>query len=740
MSETPEGLAEDKIIEQLESEGWSDEVSNNGQYKQKVRLPDGREADFVLYIKRKPVAIIEAKRESKNPKNHFQQAINYAKVINSDKKYNSLYNVPFVFTSNGKEIYVDDLREKTPDKRRIRSFYAPRDISRKLNYTNPKEGHQWLLNNDYEDTDPELWENQQEALHNIKQDILDQKHLSLVTMATGSGKTRLAMALTYQLLDSNFVDRVLFVPDTEQLESDSLSDFKSYDPLGSEPFTDKYRVCDFDEYINNGDADVVVSTIQKAYYELDNNIEDRSTGEFDLIIADECHRGIYNKDEGYGLVLDYFDGIEIGLTATPHRKTVERYNNNETYKYKYDEALEDNHVVPFQSYVIKTDVTMSGISYEGEHYKPSEFGRKAIVKDTHQKVAEELIDYTDIKNDLTLVFAQNIEHANAIRDHFINVFRKKLDIDNPKDFVKTITSDDRHSDRALNNFDDKRRNPMVAVTVDMISTGVDIRPLNNIVFLRPVKSKILYNQMIGRGTRTSAEKDHFKIFDCLGLLEYHSETPPFNTTNVQVDTDKSKNKTDNGDGGISKEPKEIDKQDIDTIIKSHRAYPLRDRFVDAETYLSYVSTTIEENEDLINQKVSESENVGEASDKIEKILTDEWQYYNEEFILDATSVNYDNIYEYVSEILLGYNAIRDNAKKAKKEIYDKYDLNEEQEKWVEMFEERASLEQESISKRRLLKKPFSDHGGLDEALEVFTDPSLEKIVSEFNDQLISLNN
>ncbi|WP_255410508.1 helicase-related protein, partial [Halorubrum sp. Atlit-26R] len=146
-----------------------------------------------------------------------------------------------------------------------------------------------------------------------------------------------------------------------------------------------------------------------------------------------------------------------------------------------------------------------------------------LIHDTHRKVAEEIVEIADIENDLTLVFAQNIDHANIIAEDFREVFRDKLQIENPEEFVKTITSEDRHSDGALADFKDKRRTPRVAVTVDMVSTGVDVRPLNNLIFLRAVKSSILYNQMVGRGTRNTPQKEFFRLFDCIGVLDYHKD-------------------------------------------------------------------------------------------------------------------------------------------------------------------------------------------------------------------------
>ena len=732
---TPEAEAEEKIEAELESQGWEEIASDAKQtgYSKHVYLPDGREADYVLYSFGRPVAIIEAKRRSKNPKNHIQQARNYAQVIEDGTTYNGIYGVPFVFTSNGEDIIIDDLREGTPDAREIRSFYTPDDISRRPSL-NIKSGLEWLASHSHEDTDKQLWENQSEAISNIKQALQNRKRRILVSMATGSGKTRLAMALTYQLLESGYAGRVLFAPDTEQLERDALQAFQSYDPLGSPRFSDQYITRGFDEYRDKGDADVVVSTIQKAHYELKENPEECSVGEFDVVVADECHRGIYNSEEGYGKVLDFYDSIEIGLTATPHQKTIRRYNNNHVYSYDYHEALDDDKVVPFRPYVIQTEATMDGIVYEGEHYSPSDFGTNVYIHDTHRKVAEEIINKADIEDELTLVFAQNIDHANIIAEDFREVFSQELQINHPKEFVKTITSESRHAEATLDNFDDKRRNPRVAVTVDMVSTGVDVRPLNNLVFLRAVKSSILYNQMVGRGTRNTPQKEFFRMFDCIGVLDYHEDNM-FSTERLDIQYSDA---DDDGESKPPDPPKEIEDRDVDRVIKQYQAYPLKNEFVEADKFISKVSGVIESKKGEIVHAVDDVGSIEQADNKIEEILSEEWRYFTQEYILDASPSHINSLFELTSEVLIGHNSIRKNSEQAKQAVNKEYDLSDEQQEWIQMFVERSVIEKETISKQQLLEKPFSDYGGYDYAIDLFQDPSLDNVITTFNDELLSM--
>jgi len=735
VGKTPEQKAELKIESNLEAQGWNhiDPDSNQTGYSKYVHLPDGKEADYILYVRGKPVAVIEAKRQSKNPKNHLQQARNYAKVVPGNAQYKGTYTVPFVFASNGEEIIVDDLREGAVDSHPIRTFYTPEDVTRRLSLQ-MDAGLEWLNAHSHEDTDKELWTHQSEALASIKGAIQGRKQKILVSMATGSGKTRLAMALVYQLLESGYADRILFTPDTEQLERDALQAFQSYDPLGAPRFSDEYITRDFDDYRDSGHADVVVSTLQKAYYELKNNPEECSTGEFDVIIADECHRLIYNSEEGYGKVLDFYDCLEIGLTATPHQKTLERYNHNHVYDFDYQQALDADKVVPFRPYIVQTEATMEGITYDGVDYSPSDFGRNVLIHDTHRKVAEEIVNIADIDEELTLVFAQNIDHARVITEDFRQVFRDELQINNPEEFVKTITSEDRHSEATLDDFADKRRNPRVAVTVDMVSTGVDIRPLNNLVFLRAVKSSILYNQMVGRGTRNTPQKEYFRIFDCIGVLDYHSDNM-FSTENLEVQYTES---SDTDNPTPSDAPVEITEDDIDRVVNRHQAYPLESEFVGADKFISKVSEEIERNSDKIRQAVNASATIDAADEEIESILMDEWMYFTQDYLLDAAPKHINSLFELASEVLVGHNSIRDNSERARDAVLNEFSLSKEQEEWLGMFVERAVIEKEAISKPQLLEKPFSDRGGYDRALALFDDPSLDSVIMVFNQEMVSI--
>lgn len=733
----PEEKSRESIDSKLKKAGWEKLESDSGTGYIEEYMTGSGPADYVLIDKGKPVAVVEAKRDSKSIGHHRQQARDYARDLNEEETYSNQYSVPFIFVANSDKIVLEDLRRDSRSHREISGFYSPEDI-RRQKLRKISEGREWLKNSTYEDTDSKLWENQQEALKEVKKAILDKKDKVLVSMATGSGKTRLAMALTYQLLDSEFVNRVLFVPDTVDLADDTLEDFRNYNPIDAGRFNDDYIVGDFDEFKEQSNTDVVVSTIQKAKYELSNHPEDRSPAEFDVIIVDEAHRGVYNDDDGLGEILQFYDSIELGLTATPHKKTVERYNGNHVYRYSYDEALDDDHVVPLDPHIIRTKVTMDGITHEGTHYSPEQFGKDVLIHDTHKKVARELVEQADMEKDLTLVFAQNIDHAKVIADDFREVLGEELDIDTPQEFVKTIVGEDRHADKDLQLFKKKRRNPKVAVTVDMVTTGVDVRPLKNLVFLRAVKSDILFNQMIGRGTRNTDDKSHFNVFDCIGVFDHHGDLPPFNLENKEVQFSSSQSDSDN-ESGPKEDPTEIEDDDIDRIVESRKSYPLKNGFVSPSEYIESVQDEIYRRADEIKKAVESSETVEEADDKIQALLKEDWEYYDKRYIMDASD-KADSIFALVVETLEGHGEMRKKAERAKNETIEKFEIKNENEKWIEELEKRATIEKETISKEDLTHKPFSNYGGYDQAIRTFGgEEGLENIISYFNKQLLQIN-
>jgi hypothetical protein len=240
--------------------------------------------------------------------------------------------------------------------------------------------------------------------------------------------------------------------------------------------------------------------------------------------------------------------------------------------------------------------------------------------------------------------------------------------------------------------------------------------------------------MVGRGTRNTPQKEFFRMFDCIGVLDYHDDNM-FSTENLDIQYSDS---DDDGESKPTEPPKEIEDRDIDRVVKQYQAYPLKNEFVEGDKFISEVAELIESKKEAIIHAVNEAESIEEADNKIEQILSEEWRYFTQDYILDASSSHINSLFELTSEVLLGHNSIRKNSERAKQAVNEKYDLSDEQQEWVQMFVERAVIEKETISKPQLLEKPFSDYGGYDYAIDLFQDPDLDTLIATFNDELLSM--
>jgi hypothetical protein len=209
----------------------------------------------------------------------------------------------------------------------------------------------------------------------------------------------------------------------------------------------------------------------------------------------------------------------------------------------------------------------------------------------------------------------------------------------------------------------------------------------------------------------------------------------FSTENLDIQYSDA---DDDGESKPPDPPKEIEDRDVDRVVKQYQAYPLKNKFVEADKFISNVSGVIESKKEAIIHTVNDVESIEEADSKIEEILSEEWRYFTQEYILDASSSHITSLFELASEVLLGHNSIRKNSERAKQAVSREYDLSDEQQEWVQMFVERAVIEKETISKPQLLEKPFSDYGGYDYAKDLFQDPSLDTVIATFNDELLSM--
>ena len=593
MSEEPEVVTRKKRIDpQLRSAGWSITLYQSGmdlsqysKYALEEFPTDNGPADYALCLEGKIVAVIEAKKLTLGPQNVLTQAERYAQGISKSPFNFSGFRAPFLYSTNGEIIWFHDIRNPLSRSRTIAKFHTPDALAERL-----KEKFeiscQRLL--EWENVHPMLRPYQAEANAAIEQAIRDRKRQMLVAMATGTGKTYTMVNETFRLMESGVAKRILFLVDRRALAAQAVKAFASFEARPGLKFDKSYEVYsqrffreDFEDdekfdpkvipsnYLlepKPGHAFVYICTIQRMTINLFGRNAVFGTGDepidedaeqmdipihaFDLIIADECHRGYTAAEQSvWRKTLDHFDAIKIGLTATPAAHTM-AYFREIVYRYDYARAVGEGFLVDYDAVALDSNVRMNGIFLQaGEQvgminassgaqsfdnmederqFDTTEVERSITSPDSNRKILSEIRKYAEEHEQRfgrfpkILIFAVNdlshTSHADQLVDIARDVFGKG------DSFVQKITG---KVDRPLQHIREFRNRPMpaVVVTVDMLSTGVDIPDLEFIVFLRPVKSRILFEQMLGRGTRKGerfTDKSHFVVFDCFGgtLLEY----------------------------------------------------------------------------------------------------------------------------------------------------------------------------------------------------------------------------
>jgi len=552
-------------------------------------------ADYALFVKGKLLGVIEAKKVGVGPQNVLEQAKRYSKgAFDGPGNWNG-YRVPFLFSSNGEVVWFLDVRNEKNIRRQIPNFHTS-DALEEFFLANKTLGYEWLSNNLI--NIDRLRYYQKEAIAATESAIIQGKRAMLIAMATGTGKTFMTVAQIYRLLESKAAKRILFLVDRRALAAQAVREFASFDTPKGNKFNQEYEVYhqqfqreDFgddepfdpqklpDSYLTSPQPShtfVYVSTIQRMTINLfgwENAFpQERSDPDyeeatekcdipihaFDIIIADECHRGYTAKETAiWRSVLEHFDAIKIGLTATPAPHTLSLFEIV-IYRYTTEQANQDGYLVDYEPIRIKSNVRLKGVFLQkGEHvgiidtetgeeiydeledereFPTEDIEIKITAPDSNRKIIKEIAKYAYQHEEETgrfpkiLIFAVNDLQHTSHADQIVQICREEFG--QGDDFVQKITGNP-NVDRPLQRIREfrNRPKPKVAVTVDMLSTGVDIPSIEFIVFLRPVKSRILWVQMLGRGTRLCPEinKTHFKIFDCFdgSLIEYFRNTTDF---------------------------------------------------------------------------------------------------------------------------------------------------------------------------------------------------------------------
>ena len=586
INQNPEQIARDEIDRQLRDCGWIvQDIKKIAPFAAlgvavKEYSTDVGPADYVLFVGGKPCGVIEAKREEEGHRFsiHEEQGENYAKA---QLKYLKNEPLPFVYISTGKLNRFTDFNDPKPRARELFNFHRPETLSQWLKEKSLRTRLLDLPNLPTES----LRDCQIRAINKLEISFKENRPKALIQMATGSGKTFTAITFIYRLIKFAKAKRVLFLVDTKNLGEQAEQEFMSFIPNDSnQKFTELYAVSRLKSSYIPKDSQVVISTIQRLYSvlkgkELDEKLEEQNPNEsswenswqpkkippleydskmpiefFDFIVIDECHRSIYNL---WKQVLDYYDAFQIGLTATPDKRTIGYFNQNIVSEYSHEMAVVDGVNVPSKVFIIDTKITKEGATIpaleyvehreklsrkkrielqdEDEQYSGKQLDReivntnqiRSVIKTFKENLPKIFIDRFDkdgiFEVPKTLIFAKTDSHA----DDIIQIVREEFAEENK--FCKKITYNSEDPKSVLSNF----RNdfyPRIAVTVDMIATGTDVKPLECLLFMRDVKSRNYFEQMKGRGTRTidldnlrevtptaKLTKDHFVIFDAIGV-------------------------------------------------------------------------------------------------------------------------------------------------------------------------------------------------------------------------------
>lgn len=560
-------------------------------------------ADYALFENGDLIALVEAKKLGTGPQNVLQQAQRYAHgVTGSSFNFNG-FRVPFIYSTNGTKFFFQDLRERTSYSREVVAFHTPSALREMLTRDTSAATH-WLR--ETPNTIEGLRPYQIKAIQEVEKATLAGKRRMLVAMATGTGKTFTIISLIYRLMKSGLAKRVLFLVDRRALAAQAVTEMNKFDAEPGLKFSKTYEVYSqrfrhedldddtFDpkvlptEYLTNPQSQhafVYVSTIQRMRINLfgkpeawgGDDVDDESDASkidipihaFDLIIADECHRGYTSSEESkWREVLDHFDGIRIGLTATPAAHTT-AYFREVVYRYEYDRAVREGYLVDYDPIKIDSTIKQNGVFLKpGEEvgFKDRQTGQLKFdllederelpkttnehdwtAPDTNRKIVRQVADYIRKRQEelghfpKTLFFACNDLPHTSHADQLVELLREEFG--QGDEFVKKITGSP-SVDRPLQRIREFRNRPEtgIAVTVDLLSTGVDIPALENIVLLRTIQSRILFEQILGRGTRRcdAINKTHFTVFDAAGLLEYFQNVTGFTTDPPSKPTRKNK--------------------------------------------------------------------------------------------------------------------------------------------------------------------------------------------------------
>jgi type I restriction enzyme R subunit len=589
---TPEQQAREQIDAQLVACSWViqdykqfNPGAGRGIALRGAPLKSGT-CDYLLLVDRKAVGVIEAKREGTLLSGVAEQSAHYAKNLPDFIQSIGPGPLPFLYETTGVETFFRDERDPSPRSRRVFSFHRPETLAAWLNEPATLRARLAAMPSAHPLPGQNLRTCQVEGITHLENSFATDHPRALIQMATGAGKTYTACSFTYRLIKYGGAKRVLFLVDRANLGRQAMAEFQQFvAPDTGRKFTEVYNVQHLTSNNLDSVARVTICTIQRLYSilrgeELAEDLDEISGYEiaaaddrpkdvaynaatpieaFDFIVTDECHRSIYGL---WRQVLEYFDAFLIGLTATPSKQTIGFFNQNLVMEYNHERAVADGVNVGYEVYRIRTDVTEQGGKVEKGFYVDrrsketrairwerldedltygaKDLDRSVVVKSQIRTVLQAFKDALFIELfpgrtlvPKTLIFCKDDSHAEDTVHLVREVFGKGNDFAK-KITYKTYDPETKRYEKSETLIQEFRTSPQlrIAVTVDMIATGTDIKPLECLLFLRDTRSRTYFEQMKGRGTRVltptdlqavsgadALAKTHFVIVDAVGVCE-----------------------------------------------------------------------------------------------------------------------------------------------------------------------------------------------------------------------------
>lgn len=691
-------------------------------------IPTGR-ADYVLLDQRgRPLAIIEAKKQAIQPYTAKQQALPYAKQIGA----------PFIFLTNGELIYFWDYQND--DARIVNSFFSRRDLERLVHMRAERKP---LATVPIPDTYLRQGETrtlrpyQKEAMQALDRTVELGKRRFLIELPTGCGKTDLIALYLKRLVQAGQAERILFLVDRDQLAKQAIEAIQDLLPSYSSYWLKPGMV--------RQEKQITVCLLQTMI----GRYQEFTSGYFDVVVADECHRSIYGA---WQTALTHFDALHVGLTATPamyiERNTFQFYHCKDDapdYSYPIQEAFKAGYLVPYKFATGITELVSEGANVDEEHYDPAEFERKWTNEASNRLMMEEfdrlawqnykeLAPGQKVGPGKSVVFAITKHHAARLAQYL-----NELHPEHKGRYAEVITSDVANADDLIRRFKQEEL-PMVAVSVGMLDTGFDCREVLHLVMCRRIRSPILYQQMRGRGTRTAPHigKEKFVIYDFFRNHEY------FNDSDTDIFSG-------SGGGGYAPKPRPPGGKTARELIE----LGLEDEWLDAVHYIEvgpdgervdkrdYVTdweTTVRQGADAdpIIAKVKAGESLTEQEeDQLAQRLNQPQRYFNEDNLRRAYRNPGGNLVDFI-RAALGMLKIKSREERVEENFRAwlvAKNLTPEQAQYLALLKNRG-LVKGKVSLDDLFVPPLSILNAANIGIELFGEQGLRNVMDEINQSVL----